>query len=54
MSESWFRWGTLLAPQIVILAGMWLNRAPAKDLATKLDRLDTTMTEHLLHHPKRK
>jgi hypothetical protein len=48
--DVWFRYVTLLVPQIVILIGMWFNRRPLRDLADKVESLDETMTRHLEAH----
>lgn len=57
MNEVWFRWAALFVPQVVILAGLWFNRRPVKDLSETVDRLSEkvddlgkVMNRHLETH----
>lgn len=57
MNEVWFRWAALFVPQVVILAGLWFNRRPVKnldnavqDLSEKVEELGHVMQRHLETH----
>lgn len=52
MTDAWLRFVGLLVPQLVILAGLWLNRRPVKVLDEKVDELNATMIRHLESHAR--